>query len=1035
VSKTLIIPLLLAAASLAGAEHRGTVKAKGLPIPGATVTARQGAQKLATSTDQNGQYVFKSLTPGVWSLEVEIFGFEKARREVNTAADTASVEWTLKVAHTPAPAVAKGATAAGFQRVGVNQTAELEAPAAMPAAPPPPPPSELSQNANEAFLLNGSLSRGLAPVQQEDTLARAVANARKAPAGRGAPAAAVSAVGNRGPANTVQGGFFFTLRNSAMDARSYSFSGQSLRQPSYAQSYFGVLAGGPLHFPRIVKSDQTLFFFSYIATRSRNPYSAVATLPAAAERAGDFSQAYARGGVVVYDLLTGAPFPNNQVPARRISPIASGLLPFVPPPNQPGAVQNYQFQTSLANNNDNFSLRLSRNLNKRNRIYSTFNLQNRNSQTAQLYGYSDGNDGRGLSTDVTWMYTLKGGPINYLRASFSRNSSHVLPYFAYGRNVAAELGIAGTSSDPLDYGPPNLSFTNFGGLADASAARRTDQSEAIGDGISRMKGKHTLTVGGEYRRGSVNALNNQNGRGSLSFSGLLSSGFDRSGLPLAGTGYDFADFLLGMPQASSVRFGSADIYGRTTIYNLFAQDDWRVRTGLTLNFGLRYEFLSPVTEKYNRLANLDIARGFTGAAVVTPGGSGPYSGRFPRALVDPDRNNLSPRLGVAWKPSSKHSLQFRAGYGVYYNTNVYAQSAGRLVQQPPFAKTISRNTTIGYLLTLQNAFAIAPAATPSDYITNTFAVDRSYKVGYAQTWNASIHQEFPGSMVLELGYLGTKGTRLDVQRMPNRAAPGSPLTAELRRQISNCVGFVYDGSEGNSIYHAAQARVTRRFSKGASLNALYTFGKSIDNVSTFGGGVPVVAQDDKNLSAERGLSSFDRRQTLALSYVLTSPAGGPKSRLAATGWKARLLREWTLSGGVTANSGAPFTATVLGNRSDASGTGLLGSGRADATGLPVSQQGSLFNPAAFTLPPSGRYGNAGRNTIPGPALLVLNASFGRAFRLNDVTRTLELRLAGANVTNHVGFSRLAATVNAVDYGLPNAAAPMRSLSAVLRFRF
>ena len=197
----------------------------------------------------------------------------------------------------------------------------------------------------------------------------------------------------------------------------------------------------------------------------------------------------------------------------------------------------------------------------------------------------------------------------------------------------------------------------------------------------------------------------------------------------------------------------------------------------------------------------------------------------------------------------------------------------------------------------------------------------------------------------------------------------------------------------------------------------------------------MVAQDDANLAAERGLSSFDRRHTLDLFYVLTSPAGQPKSRLAAGGWAARLLKDWTLSGGVTVKSGTPFTATILGNRSDVQGTGVVGSARADATGLPVHAGGSYFNPAAFTLPPAGRYGDAGRNTIPGLGLLALNASFGRAFRLNDRTRTFELRLAGTNVTNHASITRLATTVNAINYGLATGAAPMRTVSAVARFRF
>ena len=254
-------------------------------------------------------------------------------------------------------------------------------------------------------------------------------------------------------------------------------------------------------------------------------------------------------------------------------------------------------------------------------------------------------------------------------------------------------------------------------------------------------------------------------------------------------------------------------------------------------------------------------------APVLPGEAGPYSGVFPAALVDPDKNNFSPRIGIAWRPIPKKQLQIRAGYGIFHNGSVYNQFPSRLAAQPPFARTATVNTSLARPLTLQDGFATAPTQT----ILNTYAVDRGYRVGYAQTWNFSVQQSLPRHLVVELGYLGTKGTRLDIQRQPNRAAPGSPLTAEQRRQIGNAVGFTFDSSEGNSIYHAAQVRFSRRFSRGISGNAFYTFGKSIDNASSLGGGGGVVAQNDKDLRAERGISSFNQRHALNLSYILTSP--------------------------------------------------------------------------------------------------------------------------------------------------------------------
>jgi hypothetical protein len=459
-------------------------------------------------------------------------------------------------------------------------------------------------------------------------------------------------------------------------------------------------------------------------------------------------------------------------------------------------------------------------------------------------------------------------------------------------------------------------------------------------------------------------------------------------------------------------------------------DDWRLRSNLSLNLGLRYEYFTPYHEKYSHIANLDIAPGFTGVAVVVPGSDGPYTGRFPDGLVDPDKNNLSPRIGLAWRPFTKRQFQVRAGYGVYFNGSIYNQFPARLAAQPPFANTASLVTSVDRPLTIENGFAAAPSQT----ITNTYAVDRNYRVGYAQTWNLAVQQTLRQSLVLELGYLGTKGTRLDIQRLPNRAAPGSPLTAEQRRRIGNAVGFTFDTSDGNSIYHAAQVRVTRRFSRGISFNALYTFAKSIDNASTLGGGAAVVAQNDLDLRAERGLSSFDQRHTLNLSYILTSPVGQAAGPLPGSGWASRLLKDWTLSGGLTAASGTPFTARVLGNQADAGGTGAVGSGRADATGAPVGAGAGFFNFAAFAIPAPGRYGNAGRNTIPGPARISLNAAFGCSFQVGERAR-LEIRAESQNVTNHVSFTGLATVVNASNYGLATAAQGMRTVSFTTRLRF
>jgi hypothetical protein len=764
---------------------------------------------------------------------------------------------------------------------------------------------------------------------------------------------------------------------------------------------------------------------NYSGALSRNSYTAFATVPTELERAGNFSKTDVRGPVTIYDPDTRAPFPSNTIPASRQNPAAQGLMRFIPLPNQPGAIQNYQLVTSIPRNNNTLSTRINQSLSPRHRLTGGFNWQTRDNETAQIFGFRDCVSGHGYTIDAAWAWTVAPRIVHDLRFRINRDRSETNPFFAGLEDTARLLEIQGPSTKEINWGPPNLNFTNLGDLTDASAVQRLNGYWSITDSLSIVKGGHTAQFGVEFRRLRIDTNTDQNARGTFTFTGLITSGVDADGQPLPGTGFDFADFLLGFPQSSSIRFGSTDTFFRTAMYSAFVQDEWRVRANLTVNLGLRYEYNQPYREKYGHLANLEIASGFTGVTVVTPETLGQ-----PAALIDSDKNNFAPRVGFAYRPLKQGKLQLRGGYSIFYDATAYNTIAVRMAGQPPFASTGSLQTSSSRRLTIQDGFGNDPAK----QVTNNFAVARNYLLPYAQTWNFAVQNEFKGGIVVEANYLGTKGTRLDVQRLPNRAAPGSPLTAEQRRQIGNAVGFTYDTSEGNSIFHALQMRVIRRLRRGVSTNVFYTFSKSIDNASSIGGSGNVVAQDDNNLAAERGLSIFDQRHQLTWTSVINSPFGERSLWLKNRSLPARLLQNWNISTSLTARSGRPFTARVLGNASDAGGTGSVGSGRADATGLPIDAGSGIFNTAAFTIPPPGRFGNAGRNTIEGPGMIGVDLSVSRAFSLSDRKR-LEFRVSSENVANHVNYTSIATVVNALNYGLPTATAQMRTVTAQIRLRF
>jgi hypothetical protein len=843
--------------------------------------------------------------------------------------------------------------------------------------------------------------------------------------------------------SSYTGSLYVNLNNSALNAAPYSLNGQALPKPSYAQSRFGVSFGGPLQIPKLVKWQRASFYFSYSGSRSRNPYSQVSSVPTPAERAGDFSQAFTKNTLQsIYQPCaapcTPQPFPGNVIPASVFSSnrAVTGLLDFIPLPSYTGLVQNYRFVTSYPNNSDNLSVRLNAPLSKKDRLTFNVQTQSRNSQNPQLFGFRDDSTGSGMSASVSYSHSFAPRVNNSASISLSRNNNKGTPFFAYQQNVASALGIAGTSQDPVNYGPPNLSFTNFGTLSDGSASVGRNQTISFTDGFTYVvKKKHNLTAGFSYRRLQQNSLTYQNARGAFSFSGLVTSALDANGQPVPRTGFDFADFLLGFPQSSSRRFGSDNNYFRAWSASGYIQDDYRLTRTLSFNFGFRYEYFAPYTELHGHLASLDIAPGFTAASLITPGVIGPYAGTLPASLVRSDPNNYSPRFGFAWRPGKKRSsLVFRGGYSIFYSGAPYIQIATQMASQPPFAVTTSLSTSPAFPLTIQNGFP----SVPSQSLTNTYAVDPDYRLAYAQNWTFAVQNTLPHGFFVELEYIGTKGTDLSVYEQPNRSTSGSVLTAQQNLQIKNASGFNYQTAGANSSYNAGQVRMTRRFARGMSGTALYQYSKAIDNASSYngvGGSAATTVQFINNLALERGLSSFDQRHRIATTYLLSSPVG-IHGILRNGGWKTTALTGWTLSGTFSAASGTPLTARVSGNLANTGGIAAFGNTRAQATGLPVKEDGdAYFNPLAFTFPIAGQFGNAGRNTIPGLFNMSVNGSLNRSFRFGDTRRSLQLRLSATNALNHVVIRSIGTTVNSATYGLPTAASDTRVVTLLLRFSF
>jgi hypothetical protein len=660
------------------------------------------------------------------------------------------------------------------------------------------------------------------------------------------------------------------------------------------------------------------------------------------------------------------------------------------------------------------------------------------------------------SVDVPVSYTRSIGKLtNIVRADFNRTRASTQNLYAFNNDITGALGIAGVSQNPFDWGLPNLSFTDFASLQDTAPQLTRNQTYTFSDSVIWNHGKHTWRWGGDYRRVQVNAETDTNPRGSFIFTGLNTSQFGSSGNPRAGTGYDFADFLLGLPQQTSEQFGQSNHF-RGNFWDLFAQDEWKMRGNLTLNLGVRYEYVSPLTEINNRIANLALSPGVlsqTPPLVVTPiqpGQVAPYSGTLPASLVRPDRNNVAPRIGFAWTPFSKTVV--RGGYGVNYNTGAYQTIAQQLAFQPPFSATATNIQASPGDLTLQNGF---PAVTG---IANSFAVNPNYRLGYVQIRNLDIQQQIRPTLLLNIDYTGTKGTDLDILEAPNRTATGI--------LIPGVDAFTYESSVADSEANAGSVRLRKRLSSGISVGGIYTFSKSLDDASSIGAGATSssnsrglgaggtgaggggggassagaanIAQNPLNLSAERGLSSFNQTHRFTTDYLLELPFGGDKPWLTGRGPLRAIFGDWQWSGDWTIASGLPFTPRLLNNIADVN-RGSNGTLRPDVVpGQSVSLAnpsiGEWFNRAAFLASPAGQYGNARRNSIIGPGTKVFDMAFTKIISLKE-SRVLEFRAQATNIFNIPNYSAIDTNLNSPTFGRVTGVGGMRQFTLTSRFRF
>src|SRR5208282_4729319 len=534
-------------------------------------------------------------------------------------------------------------------------------------------------------------------------------------------------------------------------------------------------------------------------------------------------------------------------------------------------------------------------------INFVLNYSRTNSQLLTPFPTAAGTNGtQGLNAGVGHSYN-KGKLFNLLRFNYNHLHTSTSNLYAFVNNIEETAGITGVSTDPFDYGLPQLSFSDLQGLTDPSPRRSLNQTYTISETLGWSHGKHTLRFGGDYRRILQSLRSDQNARGSFTFTGFATAQY-LGGTAVPGTGSDFADFLLGLPQLTSLQSGATAYNFRSNSFDFYGQDEWKATANFTINFGLRYEYQGPFTEANNQIVNLDFLPNLSCVQPVFTGGLGACTGQsYSTSLVQPDRNNFAPRMGVAWKPIPK--VVVRAGYGVNYNLAQYSYLIQQLAFQPPFAVTATNTASACPAITLADGFTSCPVPN----VSNNYAVDPNYRLGYVQLWNLDVQTELPHGVVMNIGYNGSKGTHLDLVEAPNRTATGT---------VNPTVQpFLFETSEGNSIYNGLSVRVRKRLQGGIAVSGVYVYSKSIDDASSIGGGAVVVAQNAMDIAAERGLSSFDQRHKFTGTWIYELPFGNGKKYVQTGPW-AHVIGGWLWSGDWTFATGTPLSPQIVGSFSE-----------------------------------------------------------------------------------------------------------------------
>jgi hypothetical protein len=924
----------------------------------------------------------------------------------------------------------------------------------------------------------------------------------------------VTIVTNSG-GNDFHGSIYEFARNNRFNANSFfnnrrgrNAAGEPLSPtPRLRYHNFGFTLGGPVTLPRFGEGgpatwsgkDKTFFFFSHEQRRiSRGITEAIATVPSLAERSGNFSGALglplfltnlgtgscttpgagtcsntpilvtdttggsiqARAGMI-FRPTDGRAYSGNIIPQSDLHPLALSLLNAYPAPNS--GVSGFTFSPINALKTRQETIRIDHALSDNHRLFGRYthdlgitqepgglfantNLPNVTTTDTRIPG---------MTLAISLTDVLSPSLVNEATYNFSSN---LIGSQVVGQSRKSDFAGLGTLSEVFPENNagviPQISFTsavaNINSLQGFNIAYK---NHLVRDVVTWVKGNHAFKFGGEVSWESKDENANNITQGLFSFAGTRSRGV-AGAVSLTQTGIAFADFLLG--RADSYTEDQFDVtvnlrFGRR---EFFAQDTWRVRPNLTLDFGVRYQYFVPITDENNVLTSFDpllynpanVPTCTTAACASLVRGTGNElngiavagsTSRFGNSIMPSDKNNFSPRVGFSWDPFKNGETVVRGGYGLYYDqvlVGIFEQNA---FVNPPYN---NRATFSGSGVGFSNPSGGALGALP---VRDLIATANDFQTPMVQQWSLGIQRQVRRNMVADLGYVGTKGDHLirpvDIN-YPDPADVNSVglANANTKRPFQGYRRIQYRETSARSRYHGLLSALTYRFARGVSITAAYTFSKTLTDATNDRDAVDL-PQDPRNTRAEYAEARTSRPHIFSASYVYEFPF----FRKDPNAWKRGFLGGWQIAGITDISSGLPVARVVSGASAIAAVTGQYpdvvsdpNSGRAGTidpvTGLPF-----IFDPSAFRAPLAGTYGNAprafsrlfGRNQTN--LTITKNIYFDREDRVK-----VQLRAEAYNVFNHTQFTGAGTTLTTTStFGLPSGARLPREFQFGAKFIF